>query len=138
MHFCIYLYCPEKMPSFYRKAIGEYEKRLARYARIRFREIRREKEWRDLLSHAESGWYLVPGESDSSEEFSRKLSAWERERRKEIFFFIGADEAEESGNERLEPFSLSCFRMNAPMTAMILFEQIYRGYRIMHNHPYHK
>ena len=34
--------------------------------------------------------------------------------------------------------SLSDLSINASMTAMILYEQIYRGYRIMHHHPYHK
>ena len=34
--------------------------------------------------------------------------------------------------------NLSDFTMNTAMTAMILYEQIYRGYRILNNHPYHK
>ena len=60
-----------------------------------------------------------------------------------ITFFI-PDEEEQDKKARKESdgdrpiISLSDFTMNASMTAMILYEQIYRGYRIMHHHPYHK
>lgn len=38
----------------------------------------------------------------------------------------------------LMPLILSDFVMSPSMTGMILYEQIYRGYRILHHHPYHK
>jgi len=138
MQFFIYLYSPSGMPSFYKKAIGEYEKRLGRYGKVSLRLIRKEKEWRKCLTGTEAGWYIVPGPSFSSEEFSEKITGWEGERRKEVSFFIGTEEDGDSYPHIFRPFSLSCFRMEGPMTAMILTEQIYRGYRIIHHHPYHK
>ena len=52
------------------------------------------------------------------------------------------DDTEDSGDkdktENTEILNLSDFTMNTAMTAMILYEQIYRGYRILNHHPYHK
>ena len=38
----------------------------------------------------------------------------------------------------IESLVLSDFTMSSNMTGMVLYEQIYRGYRILNNHPYHK
>lgn len=38
----------------------------------------------------------------------------------------------------IESLILSDFTMSSNMTGMVLYEQIYRGYRILNNHPYHK
>ncbi len=135
----VILYMPVKMPPFYKKAIAEYDKRLSRYGKISLRTIKKEKDWIKCLEEADSGYYLVAGDSISSEELSEKISLWEGERVKDITFYVNdhyGDRMPE--NERLQAFSVSDFSINGPMTAMILYEQIYRGYRIMHNHPYHK
>ena len=42
----------------------------------------------------------------------------------------------DTGMKKLLVFS--DFTMSSNMTGMVLYEQIYRGYRILHNHPYHK
>lgn len=138
MRFEIYLYLPDKMPGFYKKAIAEYEKRLSRYGKIRLHLIKKEKEWKKTLVEVDSGYYLLTGSSLSSEELSKKISHWESERRKDVSFYIDHEYKTDVLNEKLEAFSVSDFQINGAMTAMILYEQIYRGYRIMHNHPYHK
>ena len=48
------------------------------------------------------------------------------------------DKFAELGTGPIEPLVLSDFTMSSNMTGMVLYEQIYRGYRILHNHPYHK
>lgn len=53
----------------------------------------------------------------------------------------GVDKLEkivEQGADSIESLILSDFTMSSNMTGMVLYEQIYRGYRILHNHPYHK
>lgn len=138
MRIKIYLYCPEKIPAFYKKAIAEYEKRLGRYCRIELKIINREKDWDRTLSGAGEGFYLLPGASCTSEEFSGQIGKWESESRKEIPFYVDPSCRPETIPEQMTAFSISRFQMNGPMTALILYEQIYRGYRILHNHPYHK
>lgn len=138
MKFEIYLYTPEKMQGFYKKAIGEYEKRLSRYGKISLHMIRKEKEWLKILEETQEGFYLTAGFSLSSEKFSERIAEWEGERRKDITFFIDQEDRKEDVAEHLVAFSISDFQINGAMTAMILYEQIYRVYRIMHNHPYHK
>ena len=138
MHFHIHLYCPEKMPSCYRKAILEYEKRLGRYTKIHLHKIQKEKEWEKSLADAGEGFYLITGGSCGSEEFSRQIGKWESTGRKEIHFYVDPSCQTEVPSDQLSAFSISRFQINGPMTALILYEQVYRAYRIMHNHPYHK
>ena len=45
---------------------------------------------------------------------------------------------EKNKEGKMAVINLSDFTMNTAMTAMILYEQIYRGYRILNNHPYQK
>ena len=138
MHFHIHLYCPEKMPSCYRKAISEYEKRLGRYTKIKLYKIQKEKEWEKSLAQAEEGFYMITGSSQGSEEFSRQIGRWESTGRKEVHFYVDGSKQDEIPSDQLIAFSISRFQMSGSMTAMILYEQIYRAYRILHNHPYHK
>lgn len=138
MKFEIYLYAPEKMQGFYKKAIGEYEKRLSRYGKIALHTIRKEKEWLKVLEETQEGYYLTAGSSLSSEKFSEKIKDWEGERRKDVSFFVDKVHRKEEVAGHLSSFSISDFVINGPMSVMILYEQIYRAYRIMHNHPYHK
>lgn len=138
MKFEIYLYHTDKMPSFYKKAIAEYDKRLSRYGKISFHMIKKEKEWTKLLDEATEGYYVLPGKSESSEALCEKIGQWERESRRSVSFFINANHDDDWNRKCIESFSISDFTINGPMVAMVLFEQIYRGYRIMHNHPYHK
>ncbi len=135
----IILYMPAKMPPFYKKAIAEYDKRLGRYGKVSLRTIKKEKDWLKCIEEADSGFYLVAGQSISSEEFSQKISHWESERLKDVTFFVNDSYGNIApDNKSLQVFSVSDFSINGPMTVMILFEQIYRAYRIINNHPYHK
>ena len=141
MRYEIYLYTPDKMPVFCKKAIAEYEKRLSRYGKIGLHTVRKEREWVQLLDQAEDGYYLLAGPSIFSEELSLQMTEWEQGRRKAISFYVDQNYGEampDRYRDKFETFSVSDFRISGPMTAMILYEQIYRGYRIMHNHPYHK
>ncbi len=144
MKYEIYLLEKNKTESFYKKAIAEYEKRLGRYCKISYKIIKKEKEWEKLYQATEHAYILLPGRNAlSSEALSKQIEAWEMRGQGKITFFI-PDEEEQDKKARKESdgdrpiISLSDFTMNASMTAMILYEQIYRGYRIMHHHPYHK
>lgn len=157
MKYEIYIFEEAKTASFYKKAIEEYEKRLSRYCKISCRFVKKEKEWEKLLIEAQDTGnvcLVLPGrDSVTSEMFSRTIGQWEMSGQGKKQFFISATRLSETiksktEDEKMEEnkirtgkteiLNLSDFTMNAAMTAMILYEQIYRGYRILNNHPYHK
>lgn len=139
----IYVYTEKKTEKFYKKAMEEYKKRLGRYVTIDDKFIRKEKDWRKVCQSGAEGYYLSEGNSLTSEKFSRFLEKAEITGTKKLCFFISESQWYEENKNWIcqnisNRFSLSEFTMSAPMQALILFEQIYRGYRIIHNHPYHK
>jgi 23S rRNA (pseudouridine1915-N3)-methyltransferase len=82
----------------------------------------------------------IDGKMLDSVSLSRQLEIWGVQGKSHIVFVIG-------GSLGLSPevlsrgdFSLSFSKMTFPhqLMRMILLEQIYRSYRIMHNEPYHK
>ena len=140
MKYEIYVFSQQKIPSFYKDAIAEYTKRLGRYCKIKCEFIKKPKLWEKKINECreEERVFVLPGkDSVSSEKLSQQMSIWETTGSGKIVFFIPDEEGNtlEDGERIL---NLSDFTMNPAMTAMVLHEQIYRGYRIMHKHPYHK
>ncbi len=149
MKYEIYIQEPKKTQKFCKKAIAEYEKRLSRYCKISCKFIKKEKEWNSLLAKDTGMKKLLvqPGKAElTSEKLSDQLKMWEGSGMKGVMFFVPEwDEAtaekfveESNSSNTIEPLVLSDFTMSSNMTGMVLYEQIYRGYRILHNHPYHK
>lgn len=147
MKYEIYIQEPQKSQKFYKKAIAEYEKRLSRYCKISCKFIKKEKEWNSLLAKDTNMKKLLvqPGKAKlTSEKLSDQLKTWEGSGMKGVMFFVPEwnEEIEEKfaeqGSSPIEPLVLSDFTMSSNMIGMVLYEQIYRGYRILHNHPYHK
>lgn len=145
MKYEIYIFEEVKTVSFYKKAIEEYEKRLSRYCKISCRFIKKQKEWEKLLAESEGAgdacFVLAGPDSVSSETFSQEIGRWEMSGQGRKRFFIPAAYltfTEKNKEGKMAVINLSDFTMNTAMTAMILYEQIYRGYRILNNHPYHK
>lgn len=152
MKYEVYIQEPKKSQKFCKKAIAEYEKRLSRYCKISCKFVKKEKEWNSLLTK-DTGMkklFVQPGKADlTSEKISNQLKIWESSGMKGVMFFVpewNEETAEkyifekipETERNIIEPLILSDFTMSSNMTGMVLYEQIYRGYRILHNHPYHK
>ena len=140
MKYEIYVFTQQKIPSFYKDAISEYTKRLGRYCKIKCEFIKKPKLWEKKMNECqrEESVFVLPGKNSvSSEEFSQQMSTWESSGSGKVVFFI-AEETENVLESGGKIFNLSDFTMDTAMTAMVLHEQIYRGYRIMHHHPYHK
>ena len=148
MKYQIYIFQKEKEEKFYRKAIDEYKKRLSRYCSITAKYLRREKDWDKLkqsVGDRDQAFVLTAGPSDmSSEGLAERISELENRGIKTLHFFVppsmeGQEPALDGyGDGQAERMSLSDFTMPSHMTGMILFEQIYRAYRILNNQPYHK
>lgn len=146
--------------KFMREALGEYSKRLSRYIKLEIIEVVdektpdsasekeenqiRDKEAERLLKQIRQEDYVIAlaidGKMYDSVAFSRKLDHFGMLGRGSVVFVIGGSLG--LGEQVLERAdeSISFSKMTFPHQLMrvILLEQIYRGYRILRNEPYHK
>lgn len=131
--------------SFWREAVGEYVKRLSRFASVEIVELQErsslEEESKDLLA-ARRGYAIalaVEGEKLSSEGFASLIKK-QTDAGKEITFFIGSSCGLASEVKRSADFRLSFSDMTLPHQLMrvVLCEQIYRAFMINAGSTYHK
>lgn len=142
------------------EGIQEYAKRLGRYCRLTFCQVADEKtpdkasdalneqikltEGQRLMKHIREQDYVIAlaldGKMLDSVELSQKLGQLGLEGKSSVAFVIGGSLG--LGDQVLSRanFRLSFSKMTFPhqLMQMILLEQIYRGYRILNNEPYHK
>lgn len=146
--------------KFYTAAIQEYSKRLSRYCKLEIIEVPDEKTPDHASSHEEDlirakegerlrryiadGAYVlalaIEGKQSSSEEFSDKLHQLGLQGVSHIIFLIGGSIGLSADLLREADENLSFSKMTFPHQLMrvILLEQVYRAFRIMHGEPYHK
>ena len=146
--------------KFYRDAISEYEKRLSRYCKLEFLEVAdektpegagevleeqiKEKEARRLLEKIREDAFVctleIGGKRLTSEAFARWMEGLTVRGTSHIVFVIGGSLGLHESVRRRADFSLSFSDMTFPHQLMrvILMEQIYRAFRIIHGEPYHK
>ncbi|MBU46855.1 MAG: 23S rRNA (pseudouridine(1915)-N(3))-methyltransferase RlmH [Flavobacteriales bacterium] len=136
--------------------ISEYQKRLQHYIGFEILEIPNikkaknisnveliKKEGESILNTLHSSDYLVlldeQGKDFTSLKFSQKLQGWMLSGKKRLVFVVGgaygfSEEIYIRGDEKL---SLSNMTFSHQMVRLFLVEQIYRGYTILNNEPYH-
>ena len=146
--------------KFYRDAIDEFAKRLSRYCKLEIVEVAdekteeqssdteirlvKEKEGERLLKNIKDDAYVIAlcidGKQLDSEELSEKIEKLGIQGTSHIYFIIGGSLGLADEVVKRADFKLSFSKMTFPHQLMrvILLEQIYRGYRIMNNEPYHK
>ncbi len=146
--------------SFYREAIAEYTKRLSRYVKLRIVEVADEKtpdhagpaleaqikkkEGNRLLAQIKDSTYLIAlaidGKKMDSLGFAKTLGELGLYGKSEVGFVIGGSLGLSPAVLSRADLRLSFSEMTFPHQLMrvILLEQIYRGYRILSNEPYHK
>ena len=146
--------------AFYREALSEYKKRLGRYCKMEITEVAdektdenasavqieqiKEKEAQRLLSHICDTDYCIAlaieGKKLDSVAFSRKIEQLGISGVSSIVFVIGGSLGLHKSVLSRADYLLSFSDMTFPHQLMrvILLEQIYRGYRIACNEPYHK
>ncbi|MCC5909415.1 MAG: 23S rRNA (pseudouridine(1915)-N(3))-methyltransferase RlmH [Clostridiaceae bacterium] len=146
--------------KYLKQGIDEYTKRLSRYCKLNTIEVPDEKapenlsatemeiikgkEGENILKHIKEGTHVIAldlkGKMLSSEGLADEMKKLALQGNSQITFIIGGSlglskEVLQRSNYRL------CF---SPMTfphqlmRLILLEQIYRGFRIIKNEPYHK
>lgn len=118
----------------HKKAIAEYQKRLSRYCKIKLIEV---KDKDSLMKKISNTTYVIlintNGKQLSSEELAEKINTLGVTGKSDISIIYSEDEMEFD-----EHLSISNMTMSIGITSTILYEQIYRGYRILRNEPYHK
>lgn len=146
--------------KFYQQAIDEYKKRLGRYCKLQIVEVADEKtpdhasekeeqiikrtEGERLLKHIQDQAYVIglaiDGKKYDSVGFSDKIKQLGISGKSSIVFIIGGSLGlDDAVLKRChEKISFSAMTFPHQLMRVILLEQVYRGFRIMHNEPYHK
>ncbi len=146
--------------KFYRDALAEYEKRLSGYCKFEILEVAdepapdkageilkeqiREREGRRVLSKLKEGDYVctleIGGRRLTSEGFADWLDKAALSGRSSLVFVIGGSLGLHASVCARADFHLSFSDMTFPHQLMrvILSEQVYRAFRIIHGQPYHK
>lgn len=140
--------------------IREYAKRLSRYCKLTFCQVPDEKtpdkasealnrqiketEGGRLMKHIREQDYVIAlaidGKMLDSVELSGLVGRLGVEGKSSVVFVIGGSLGLSDAVLGRADYKLSFSKMTFPhqLMQMILLEQIYRSYRILHNEPYHK
>ncbi|MCM3624841.1 23S rRNA (pseudouridine(1915)-N(3))-methyltransferase RlmH [Brevibacillus borstelensis] len=124
----------DKIEKFYLEGIKEYEKRLSRYCKIKLHHFKNEESLSKKLSDKHYKVFIsTKGKIISSEELADKINHLGVTGKSDVSLIIGADSLPHD-----EVLSISSMEMDLGLKTTIIFEQIYRAYRILNNEPYHK
>lgn len=146
--------------SFIEAGIEEYVKRLSKFCKLTLISVKDEKipekaslkevekskviEGKRLLDYMDLNSYCIvldlKGKQGSSEDLAEKLNALGLNGKNRLTFVIGgscglSEEVLSQANERM---SFSKMTFPHQLMKLILLEQLYRGFKINHNEPYHK
>jgi len=145
---------------YFTEAVEEYTKRLERYCKLNIIEVADEKtpaknsailneqikkkEAESILRFLKEDAYVVTleieGNHQTSEQFADMIDKLGISGISHIIFIIGGSLGLHESVMKKANYHLSFSKMTYPHQLMrvILLEQIYRGYRIIHLEPYHK
>lgn len=146
--------------NFYREALEEYTKRLSRYAKLVIEEVSDEKTPENASAHEEelikakegeriikkispSDYCIaltIPGKVYSSPQMARHLEVLMNEGKSSVAFIIGGSLGLSKAvvARADEEMSFSSLTFPHQLMRVILLEQVYRSFRIIHHEPYHK
>lgn len=146
--------------KYLKDAIAEYSKRLSKYCKLEIMEVAdektpdnasetvenqiRAKEGERILKYVKDDAYVVTleikGRQVTSEELADKIDTLGVQGTSHITFIIGGSIGLGEQVLARSDYALSFSKMTFPHQLMrvILLEQIYRSYRIIHGEPYHK
>jgi len=146
----------EKMPTWVQQGYQDYAKRLPRECSLRLVEIppgKRGKnadiaravrdEGQRMLAAIPKGARVIALEVDgrtwSTRQLAQQLDSW-LAGGQDIALLVGGPEglAAEARAAAQQTWSLSPLTLPHPLVRVLLSEQIYRAWSILHNHPYHR
>ncbi|SJZ63629.1 23S rRNA (pseudouridine(1915)-N(3))-methyltransferase RlmH [Garciella nitratireducens] len=123
--------------SFIKQGMEEYEKRLSKYCKINYIPL---KKLEDLNKYIKEKTYFIMVRSGekmiSSECFAQKFQKWGLTGKSDIIFFITSQDV--FFQPPHDYLSITSMDVDMELTTLILYEQIYRAFTILHHLPYHK
>ena len=146
----------QKMPAWVTAGYQEYAKRMPRECSLELVEIAPakrtkqsnlskvvEEEAKKLLAAIKPTDYVVAlevkGKQWSTADLASKLTRWQGVHTVITFIIGGPDGLSQSCLERAnEQWCLSKLTFPDPLVRVVLAEQLYRGWSLMNNHPYHR
>ena len=130
---------------------AEYLERLSHFARFEIVEIReslphetKEIEGTRILEAVSKAAFIVlldvVGTQLASEELARTIENWQNRSLREVAFIIGGQDGISSAvaNKANLTLSLSAMTFTHEAARVLLAEQLYRAFTIIHNYPYQK
>ncbi len=146
--------------KYLKDAIAEYTKRLSKYCKLEIVEVAdektpdqassvvedsiREKEGERILKYIKEDAHVITleigGKMLTSTQLAKEIDTLGIQGKSHIIFIIGGSIGLGENVLKRSNYSLSFSKMTFPHQLMrvILLEQIYRSYRIIHKEPYHK
>lgn len=144
------------MPDWVQQGCSEYLKRLPREWMVQLQELTQARLGKNpppskVLSDEASRIQAalnpaarlialdVKGQSFSTEQLSQQVQNWQQDGR-DIELMIGGPEGLEQTllDHAEQRWSLSCLTLPHPLVRIVVLEQLYRVWSLLHNHPYHR
>jgi 23S rRNA (pseudouridine1915-N3)-methyltransferase len=124
----------KNIPPFFLQSIEEYKKRLSRYCKLKLILCKNENEvLKNICSSSYKISILNMGTTISSEQLAEKIQLHQVSGLSNITLIINSD-----FNNFDEALAMSSVHISPSLATTIVFEQIYRSYKILNNEPYHK
>ena len=139
--------------KFYREAVVEFQKRLSKYTKLEIIELNdittnqieenKKREAINIQKYINERDYIITleieGHQLSSEELAQKIDSI-YQTNSTITFIIGGSYGLDDSIKKQSNYSLSFSKLTFPhqLFRIILLEQIYRSYKILHHESYHK
>ena len=139
--------------KFYREAVLEFQKRLSKYTKLEIIELNdittnqieenKKREAINIKKYINERDYIITleieGHQLSSEELAQKIDSI-YQTNSTITFIIGGSYGLDDSIKKQSNYSLSFSKLTFPhqLFRIILLEQIYRSYKILHHESYHK
>ena len=106
-------------------------------------ELTKSLEQRLILEAASDSTLLIAldeqGKQQTSKELSKSIEKWQLNAESVALIIGGADGLSSELKQRCNLiWGLSSFTLTHSMARLLLVEQIYRGYSLLSNHPYHR
>lgn len=145
-----------KMPEWISVGFKEYAKRMPREAKIELVEIKpeprttgksvprvMEAEAQRILAALPQGVLRIAldehGAHLTTKQLAQQMQGWMRGGSDVAFIIGGADGLHESvKNSAQQLLALSAMTLPHGLARVLLAEQLYRAYSLLHNHPYHR
>ena len=145
----------KKMPDWIADGIEHYKKQLpknynfvittieSQSRKSNSPELTKSLEERLILEAASDSTLLIAldeqGKQQTSKELSKSIEKWQLNAESVALIIGGADGLSSGLKQKCNLiWGLSSFTLTHSMARLLLVEQIYRGYSLLSNHPYHR